>query len=101
MVTTPPATPVTTPLEVPTVAIEVLLLFQVPPVEELLRVMVFPAHTVLLPVMGELLIVIDWLAGELHPVEYIILEAPLATPVTIPVAEPTVAIAVLLLLQVP
>ena len=47
IVVVPPAvaTPVTTPLDEPTVATEVLLLLHVPPVVESVNVVVEPAHT--------------------------------------------------------
>ncbi len=43
--------PVTTPLPEPTVAMDVLLLLQVPPVDVLDNVEVPPTHTVVPPVM--------------------------------------------------
>ena len=56
MVTIPVPTPVTTP-DVPTVALDVLLLLQVPPVVESPRDVVDPTHTVSTPRIG--LIVFD------------------------------------------
>ena len=47
----PGAMPVTTPL-VLIVAIDILLLLQVPPLAESLRVVADPAHTVATPVIG-------------------------------------------------
>ena len=51
-VTVPAVTPVTTPVPEPIVAMAVLLLLHVPPVEGSPRVMVAPAHTVEGPVIG-------------------------------------------------
>jgi hypothetical protein len=45
IVANPAVTPVTTPLVLPTVAVDVLLLIQVPPVSVLLRVIERPKHT--------------------------------------------------------
>jgi hypothetical protein len=52
MVAVPAATPVTIPVDEPTVATPVLLLLQTPPGERLLSVVVLPAHTVDAPVTG-------------------------------------------------
>jgi hypothetical protein len=52
MVTIPAATPVTTPVDDPTVAIAPMLLVHVPPVVESLMVMVEPIHTDDEPVIG-------------------------------------------------
>ena len=43
--TVPAATPVTTPVDDPTVAVAVLPLLQVPPVEVVVKVVVLPTHT--------------------------------------------------------
>jgi hypothetical protein len=51
MVVLPLPTPVTMPVDVPTVATLVVLLVQVPPVTLLERVIVDPAQTVAVPVM--------------------------------------------------
>ena len=53
MVGTPADTPVTTPVDEPTVAIAVLLLLQVPPVVASLIIIEEPVHTVVRPVIGE------------------------------------------------
>ena len=45
IVTVPAETPVTTPVDEPTVAIEVLLLLHVPPLVESNKVIVDPTHT--------------------------------------------------------
>jgi hypothetical protein len=52
MIVEPNATPVTTPVEDPTVAIAVLLLLQVPPEIASLRAVVRPEHTTVLPVIA-------------------------------------------------
>lgn len=51
MVAFPGATPVTTPVAEPTVAIDVALLVQVPPAMLLLKLMVDATHTVEAPLM--------------------------------------------------
>lgn len=51
MVAAPTATPVTTPVE-PIVAMDGLLLLHVPPVVASARTVVYPAHTLELPVMA-------------------------------------------------
>jgi hypothetical protein len=51
MVALPAATPLTIPVAEPIVAIEVLLLLQVPPEVALFNVVVLPVHTVAVPVM--------------------------------------------------
>jgi hypothetical protein len=52
MVADPDAIPVTTPVEEPTAAIAALLLLQVPPEVASPKVVVFPTHTTVLPVMA-------------------------------------------------
>lgn len=52
MVVVPIATPETTPVEKPIVAMVVLLLAQVPPVTELLSAFVPPMQTEVIPVMA-------------------------------------------------
>lgn len=52
IVTVPADTPVTTPDEEPTVAVEPLALVHVPPVEASLSVVVRPTHAFKVPVMG-------------------------------------------------
>jgi hypothetical protein len=62
-----------------------------------------PAHTVAGPAMdeGSELTVISSFTVQPAPNEYRIVAVPAATPVIIPVAEPTVATTGLLLLQIP
>ena len=52
MVTVPAVIPETTPVVIPTVAIEVLLLLHVPPVVASASVLVEPRHTLIVPVIG-------------------------------------------------
>jgi hypothetical protein len=102
MVADPAATPVTIPVPAPTVALAVLLLLQAPPALILLNVMVEATQTLFAPLIGAsgFTVTAVWLLQPVARV-YIILGVPAATPVTIPDADPTVAWAVLLLLQVP
>lgn len=103
-VTVPAPTPVTTPALV-TVATAGLLLLQVPPVVGV-NVVVAPMQILLLPVMltvGKALTVTGDVGAELHPVAVLVnvkVTDPAETPVTTPPLV-TVAIAGLLLLQVP
>jgi hypothetical protein len=53
IVAVPPATPVTTPVPVPTIATAVLLLLHVPPPDASLSVVVKPGQTTVVPVIGE------------------------------------------------
>jgi hypothetical protein len=98
----PAATPVTIPDELPTVAFEPSLLDQVPPVVASDSVEVAASHTVEGPeiLFTELTVAI---VSALQPVEsaYVIIDVPEATPVTIPVDEPTVATPVVPLVHVP
>jgi hypothetical protein len=55
------------PEDRPTVAIPVLLLLQVPPVTALLKVVVEPAHTVVVPVIAEGVVLTDRIAVEAQP----------------------------------
>ncbi len=103
MVVVPGATPVTVPVDDPTVACAILLLLHVPPDVGSLRLTVAPlAHTVAGPVMakGEGLTVISQVALQPAGNLKLMVSAPGLTPVTIPV-EPTIAKDVLLLLHAP
>src|SRR3954468_20312933 len=99
----PGPVPVTTPVADPTVAIAVLLLVHVPPLTVLVSVIILPWHTGTFPPIAEGLgfTVICWVA--LHPVgiTYLMNGVPGATPVTMPVADPTVACAGFVLAQEP
>src|ERR1043165_5726673 len=102
MVALPANTPPTTPVDEPTVAVAISLLLQVPPVVVLLRVVTPPSHTLAVPVVAAIGFTVT-IVVTLHPVEsaYVTLVVPLATPVTIPLADPMVATAVLLTAHVP
>lgn len=102
MVTVPAATPVTMPVPDPIVATAVLLLLHAPKAVRSLRLVEEPTHWVEVPVIGAGEDVIDSPSVAIQPVgnAYVIVAVPAATPVTIP-EVPTVAIDVLLLLQVP
>ena len=52
MIEVPNATPVKSPVVDPIVATAVLLLVHVPPVDELVRVVVEPLHTVVVPAIA-------------------------------------------------
>ena len=103
MVATPAETPVTMPLAKPTVATAVLLLCHVPPVVASCSVAVEPAHTAAVPVIAETVALTVSRKVATQPVLrlYFIVVVPADTPVTVPEAEPMVATAVLVLLQVP
>lgn len=95
IVAVPAATPVTSPLNEPTVAIPVAELLHIPPPLTSARVVIPPTQTVAVPVIGAgdgfTVIVLE----TLHPDngKQIIVTVPTATPVTIPLKLPTVAIA--------
>ena len=94
--------PVTMADEEPTVATEVLLLLHVPPVTRSLNEVVPPAATVVLPDIGEGAgLTVKVIVVTAVPTIYVMVQVPAATPATIPVDEPTVAMEVLLLLQWP
>ncbi len=98
----PLATPVTTPVAEPIVATDAVLLVHVPPTESV-NVVVEPAHTLAVPDIedGEAFTVITFVVVQPVDKVYVIVELPLATPVTIPVDEPIVATDVVLLDHVP
>ncbi len=87
----------------PTVAIEVFELDQVPPVDELVSVVVSVKHSANVPPMpaGLLFTVTIVVAALPHPVEYVMIVVPCAAPETTPELLPTVATDVLLLTHVP
>jgi hypothetical protein len=103
IVALPATPPVTTPLDVPTVATDVLFVLHVPPAVASLSVIFEPEHTDEAPDMvpGAPITVIVVVTALPQPVEYEITALPAITPVTMPVPEPTVAVVVLLLLHVP
>jgi hypothetical protein len=95
IVTEPEDTPVTIPVEEPTVAVPVLLLVHVPPVLPLsINAIVDPTQTVDGPAIegvGVAFIVTVVYASHPVPMEYAMVLVPPATPVTTPVAGLTVA----------
>lgn len=105
MVTAPVLTPlaVTSPDALPIVAINVLLLFHVPPIVASLSVVVKLAHTLTAPMIGVITPTTFTVAVLVQPEAsvYVTEVLPTLTPVTIPVDRSIVAIAVLLLLHVP
>ena len=106
MVVVPKATPLTTPVEEPIVAIAIFAEVQTPPLAISLKIVVAPGQTVVIPViepaLGNGLTVINFDAiivpHELVTV-YLIVLAPAVTPVTTP--EPETVALVLLLLHTP
>lgn len=104
MTVVPPLTPVTMPVDGSTVATEVLLLFQVPPVVLLLSVVVAPGQTVVVPLIGAVLITVMYV--ELKPIPqllyaaYTIATEPALAPPTVPV-KLTVAMLPFVLYQNP
>ena len=102
MVAVPMATPVTIPDEVPTVAIVVPPLLQVPPPIELCSAVVPPGQTLGVPVIGATGLTVI-VAVTAHPPGevYLITEVPAVNPLTTPVDSPIVATVVLPLVHVP
>ena len=104
MIAVPGVIPVTMPVPGPIVALAGLLLLQVPPAVMSVNVIVCPVQATEEPVTGAanggvtaiLLVTVQPLSNV-----YDIVAEPEATPLTSPVAEPTVATAILLLVQVP
>ena len=92
MVTVPAATPVTTPVAEPTIALDVLLLTHVPPDSAFVSVAEAPMHTVDGPeiVPGEV-DTVTTVAVEQPVSVYVIPAVPAATVVSTPEAEPTEA----------
>jgi len=89
----PPDTPVTIPLDEPTVAFAPWLLNQVPPASVLDSVVVAPWHTVSVPVIAAgngFTVTIAVLIQPPLPV-YVMLVVPAVTPVTTPEVTPIVA----------
>ena len=104
MVAVPAAMPETTPVDEPIDATDGLLELHEPPASESDKVMVEPAHNVVGPVIGSGNTFTFTVVVIKHPVEtsvYEIYAIPVVPPVTMPVADPTVATDGLLLLQVP
>jgi hypothetical protein len=93
MIVVPADKPVTTPELMPTGPIDVFALLQVPPVRELLKVVVNPSHTVSVPDIAAGSEFTDTTAKAGQPLVfvYVILAVPSATPVTSPVEALTIA----------
>ncbi len=91
------------PVVEPTVAIAVLLLLHKPPDTELDSIVVVPAHKAVVPSIGPGAVLTVTVVVVSQPVAnlYVIIAVPVATPVTIPEDDPTVAMPVALLLHVP
>ena len=101
MITTVPGdTPCTTPVVEPTVAIAVAPDVQTPPLDVVsLSVTLPPTHTAAPAITGS---VIDTRKSSGHArLVNVMIDVPEATPVTMPDAEPTVAMPVLLLVHTP
>ena len=96
----PDAIPETTPVVAPTVAVAPVQL-QVPPVMSALRFVVAPAHTDVVPERTGIPFTVNNMTDE-QPAVLVkeIVAVPAAMALTTPVVAPTVAMAVLLLLQV-
>ena len=93
MVEVPAATVVTSPDEAFTVATEVEPLVQLPPALASLNVCVPPIQELNVPVIvdGIAFTVTSATLKQLPPKEYVMVDVPLATPITRPVDEPTEA----------
>jgi hypothetical protein len=99
-----PATiPVTSPVPIPIVACDVLLLVQVPPDVGSDNAVVEPAHTLVIPAMAPgkgLTVTTDEVTQPVGAV-YVMFVVPALTPVTTPLPMPMVAKPGALLVQVP
>ena len=94
IIAVPFVTPETAPDEMSTVAIAVLLLLHVPPLVASLNVVVLPAQTVVMPVIGAMgFTVTVVVAAQPVDIVYVIAVVPADTPDTIPDPKPIVAIA--------
>ena len=94
----------TMPLVEPIIAIDVLLVVQLPPVVLLLSVAVEPAHAVVEPLIAPGNDKMVTVAVCIQPVDattYEIVAVPADIPVTTPLPDPMVAIVASLLLHVP
>jgi len=104
MAAVPAVMPEIVPVAVSIVAIAVCVLLQEPPLVASLRAVLFPAHTCIVPVIagGSGFTVTTPVAGaHTSGREKVIVAVPGNSPATMPVIAPTVAIAVLLQLQLP
>jgi hypothetical protein len=96
MIEVPADTPLTVPVDGSTVALAVLLLLHVPPVIVLFKSLVAPTHALAVPVIedGVVFTVTTLVTAVPQPVVYCMVAFPALTPVTTPVVETTVALAV-------
>jgi hypothetical protein len=104
IVALPAPTPVTVPLELPIVATPVLPLVQVPPPTAFVSVVVLPRQTFAVAgaiAAGVIATVAGFIATQPEAFTNEIFTVPADNPVTIPVADPTVATEVLPLIHVP
>lgn len=103
IVAIPAVTPVTRPDEVGIVAVAVLLLLQVPPDVALVSDVVAASQTLAVPAIaaGSDATFTEIERKQPGETKYVIVAAPADTPVTMPLADPTEAMAELLLVQVP
>lgn len=103
MVAIPAVTPVTIPVDDPTVAIPGALLVHVPPVTPSLSVVARPMHTCVTPVIAVGTVFTVTVAVALQPaaIVYVIPAVPAVMPLTTPVVDPTLAMVVAPLVHVP
>ena len=104
MLVDPPATAVTVPERLPTVATPALLLVQTPPVGVLVNVSAVPAQRLVLPEIADgaaftVITVVLWQPDVVTL--YVIVAVPALTPVIIPEVLLMVATVISLLLHVP
>ena len=97
----PAVTPVTTPVNEPTLTAPAPTL-HIPPPAPSLSVVVCPAHTCIVPVIavGAVFTVTVFVAIQPAGEVFVITAVPVSTPVTIPVVTPTVATVVIPLIHV-
>lgn len=101
MYVSPNETPVTTPVDGFTEAIVGSALLHVPLPDVSLTVALVPLQVPELPVIGASALTVTVAVVMQPSILYVIVELPPLTPVTVPVAKLTVAIAGLLLVQLP
>ena len=105
MATTPTPTPVTTPVDKPTLAVPELALVHVPPPVASASVMVLPLMDTLdgpaIAATAGSGLTVTVIVADQQSVVYVIVALTGEIPVTVPLPVPRVAIAVLLLFHVP
>ena len=99
MASMPVLTPVTVPVTDPIVAINTLLLLQIPPVTVSVSVVLFPSHSSAPATLASAMVTRKFCGQAVF--ENVISAVPDEMPVMIPETEPTVATAVLLLSHKP